>query len=114
MSREELHAQATEAINFDKTMYHEWLKTRPEIVQKALHNIDPYSVYRCVSDHTITGIGTIGVITGATEEGQLIFEAHVIYFSSRCDEQKKSMAHNLKGPIRVHLNKAEVEIDILP
>jgi hypothetical protein len=110
----ELHKEA-EAMDEDaKAEYLAWLKTRPDGVQSALKDINPFIVHRCKTDRALTGKGTIGTIQGATESGKLIFVAHIVNFGEHCDAKKKETARGLDGPLKVYLDPWEVEPDPAP
>lgn len=114
MSREELHQEVAKVTQEDRQVFADWIKTRPQAVQDALKNIDPHRVYRCTCDRAITGIGTLGIIHGATESGKLIFAAHVVYFGSHCEPDKIQKIKEVDAPLKVHLDPDEVEPDEPP
>jgi len=116
LSREYLHDSASKITETDRNLMRDWLETRPVVVQETAKDFDIFKIYRVKegTTHAITGPGTVGVVEGFTEGGELVFVAHIVQPHESCDPEKIARTKELDGPIKVHLRAEVLEIDPEP
>ena len=105
MTLDEMRAEVAALTAETQADYREWLATRPDSVQAVAAKVDIWQIYqiRDGAPYGTTGPGTLGFAIGFTENGQVIFDAHILRVDLRNCRQTPEQVRAVDMPLRVRV-----------